>query len=82
MANPRSSGNRVTSDPDRGLPVNSGTDPQRPGTPPRPDDDTPAASPGTSAPASPFEATHQPAAPARSEDVERGPRGDADEAAE
>jgi hypothetical protein len=37
----------VTSDPDRGVPVNSGTDPTRPGTPPRPVKDTGA--PGTSA---------------------------------
>ena len=94
MAKPRSPGSRVTSDPDRrpgpgrgqdsdrGVPVNSGTDPQRPGTPPRPEEDTPAASPGTSVPASPFEGTHQPAAPARVEDVERGPRGGADDSAE
>lgn len=37
----------VTSDPDRGVPVNSGTDPTRPGTTPRPKKDT--FPPGTSA---------------------------------
>jgi hypothetical protein len=37
----------VTSDPDRGVAVNTGTDPTRPGTPPRPVKDTDP--PGTSA---------------------------------
>jgi hypothetical protein len=72
----------VTSDPDRGVAVNSGTDPQRPGTAPRPAADTPAASKDTSVPADRFEATHQAAATGRGEDVERGPRGGADDAAE
>ena len=63
----------VTSDPDRGVAVNSATDPQRPGTTPRPAADmTP---PGTSAEETPvttdrFGATHKPAASGRSEDVE------------
>ncbi len=74
----------VTSDPDRGIAVNSGTDPQRPGQPPRPapNADAPGTAADTSVPADRFEATHQPAAPARGEDVERGPRGGSDDPAE
>lgn len=68
----------VTSDPDRGVAVNSGTDPQRPGTPPRPVPETEA--PGTTAqetsvPTDRFGATRQPATPGRSEDVEGGGQG-------
>jgi hypothetical protein len=63
----------VTSDPDRGVPVNSGTDPQRPGTPPVPVPET--AAPGTSAEEAAtttdrFNATHEPAPAGRGEDVE------------
>jgi hypothetical protein len=63
----------VTSDPDRGVAVNSATDPQRPGTAPRPAPDT--SPPGTSAEETSvttdrFNATRQPASPARGEDVE------------
>jgi hypothetical protein len=74
----------VTSDPDHGIPVNSGTDPQRPGTSARPLPD--AAPPGTSAaetsvPTDRFEATHQPARAGRGEGVEgTGTKGDPDDA--
>jgi hypothetical protein len=72
----------VTSDPDHGVAVNSGTDPQRPGTPPRPAPDS--APPGTSAeetsvPTDRFGATHKPAPAGRSEDVEGG-KGDPSDA--
>ena len=72
----------VTSDPDRGVAVNSGTDPQRPGQPPEPPPDAPAASGGTSVPADRFEATHEPETSTRGEDVERAHRGGADDTAE
>jgi hypothetical protein len=75
----------VTSDPDRGVAVNSGTDPQRPGQPPRPAPDADATGTSaaeTSVPAHPFDATHQPETPPRAEDVERGPRGAPDDPAE
>jgi len=75
----------VTSDPDRGVPVNSGTDPQRPGTPgrPSPSDPTPDTSPSeTSAPAGRFEATHENASSGRGADVERGSPGEGDDPAE
>jgi hypothetical protein len=63
----------VTSDPDHGIAVNSGTDPQRPGTPPRPVPETSA--PGTSAEETSvttdrFDATHQAASTGRTSDVE------------
>jgi hypothetical protein len=63
-------------DPDRGVAVNSATDPQRPGEPTRqpPRDPYP---PGTSAeetpaPTDPFDATHEPGLPAAPEDPGRG----------
>jgi hypothetical protein len=67
----------VTSDPDRGVAVNSGTDPQRPGEKP-----TAAATPGgeTSPPPDRFDATHQPAPAGRNESVEGGGKGDPDDA--
>ena len=74
----------VTSDPDHGIAVNSGTDPQRPGTPARPVPET--SPPGTSAaetsvPTDPFGATHKPAATGRTSDVEgSGSKGDPDDA--
>jgi hypothetical protein len=74
----------VTSDPDRGVAVNSGTDPQRPGTPARPAPDTSppgTAAEETSATTDRFNATHQPATPARGEDVEgSGSKGGPDDA--
>ena len=73
---------RVTSDPDRGVAVNSGTDPQRPRTPAGalPDEMPPAASSSdTSVPSDPFDASHQPKAPGRNEDVEGGGKGDPDD---
>ncbi|HYU40888.1 MAG TPA: hypothetical protein VEQ84_01940 [Vicinamibacteria bacterium] len=74
----------VTSDPDRGVAVNSGTDPQRPGTPARPVPET--SPPGTSAEETSvtsdrFNATHRPASTSRGENVEGGgSKGDPDEA--
>jgi hypothetical protein len=73
----------VTSDPDRGIPVNSGTDPQRPGTPARPVPET--TPPGTSAEETSattdrFNATHEPASTGRGEDVEgKGSKGGPDD---
>ena len=66
----------VTSDPDRGVAVNSGTDPQRPGEKPAAD-----ATPGreTSPPPDHFDATHQPAPAGRNESIE-GSKGDPDDA--
>ena len=74
----------VTSDPDHGIAVNTGTDPQRPGTPARPRPDS--APPGTSAdetsvPTGRFDATHTPAPRSSPGDVEgRGSKGDPDDA--
>jgi hypothetical protein len=65
----------VTSDPDRGVAVNSGTDPQRPGTPARP---VPDASAEKSAPVDDSRITHPPAA-SRNEDVEHGGRNEPDD---
>jgi hypothetical protein len=70
----------VTSDPDRGVAVNSGTDPQRPGERPAPDSTADAASSEASTPADRFDATHQPAPKTRNEDVEGGGKGDPDDA--
>jgi hypothetical protein len=74
----------VTSDPDHGIAVNSGTDPQRPGTParPRPDSTPPGTSAAeTSAPTDRFDATHKPAARSGAGDVEgSGTKGDPDDA--
>ena len=70
----------VTSDPDRGVAVNSGTDPQRPGA-------RPAAGPvpapteaEKTAPVDRFNATHQPAPAARNEGVEGGEKSEPDDA--
>jgi hypothetical protein len=63
----------VTSDPDRGVAVNSGTDPQRPGEPPRP---VPDPSTDESAPID----SKVPRPPAsRNEDVEQGGRNEPDD---
>jgi hypothetical protein len=74
----------VTSDPDRGTAVNSGTDPQRPGTPahPLPETSPPGTSAEeTSATSDRFNATHKPASTGRGEDVEGGgSKGDPDDA--
>ena len=69
----------VTSDPDRGVAVNSGTDPQRPGTRPVPESAPEA--PGSETPASQdsFNATHQPAPASGNDDVERGGRDEPDD---
>jgi hypothetical protein len=63
-------------DPERGVAVNSATDPTRPGTSTRqaPKDSLP---PGTSAeetavPTDPFDATHEPGPPSGPEDAGRG----------
>ena len=64
----------VTSDPDRGVAVNSGTDPQRPGKPARPAPDASAEknTPDDSG------TTHPPSA-RRNEDVERSGRNEPDD---
>ena len=66
----------VTSDPDRGVPVNSGTDPTRPGTTPRPVKDTNP--PGTSAEETGVSGGDAPAPSSGRSDVERpaGPPSD------
>jgi hypothetical protein len=69
----------VTSDPDRGVAVNSGTDPQRPGTRPVAESAPEPASSETPAPADRFNATHQPAPSSRNENVEGG-KNDPDDA--
>ncbi len=60
----------VTSDPDRGVAVNSGTDPQRPGA--RPAAGPAPTDPEKTAPVDRFDATHQPSPAARNEGVEGG----------
>ena len=70
-------GRGVTSDPDHGVAVNSGTDPQRPGETPRPG--PPAASAAPDAAGERFQATHRPAGSGRNEDVE-GTKSDPDDA--
>ena len=65
----------VTSDPDRGVAVNSGTDPQRPGTPARaaPDASAEKTTPVDDA------GTTRPPSTSRNEDVERGGRNEPDD---
>jgi hypothetical protein len=70
----------VTSDPDRGVAVNSGTDPQRPGTRPVAGSAPEPAESETPAPADRFDATHQPASTTRNENVERAGNGEPDDA--
>jgi hypothetical protein len=65
----------VTSDPDRGVAVNSGTDPQRPGEPARAVPDT---SSEKTAPAGDSGAAPRPAA-SRNDDVEHGGRNEPDD---
>ena len=65
----------VTSDPDRGVAVNSGTDPQRPGQPSRPVPDTASEK---SAPVEPSGAA-PPRPASRNEDVEHGGRNEPDD---
>ena len=65
----------VTSDPDRGVAVNSGTDPQRPGKPARP---VPEASTEKSTPIDDSSTTH-PSSASRNEDVEHGGRNEPDD---
>ena len=70
----------ITSDPDRGVAVNSGTDPQRPGARPA---TGPAPAPTDSEKTTPidrFNATHQPATAARNEGVEGGGKNEPDDA--
>jgi hypothetical protein len=64
----------VTSDPDRGVAVNSGTDPQRPGKPARAIADTSAEK---TAPVEDSAAAQRPAS--RNEDVEHGGRNEPDD---
>jgi hypothetical protein len=63
----------VTSDPDRGVAVNSGTDPQRPGQPSRSVPDAP------SEPTPPREDSRPVRVPSRNEDVEHGRRNEPDD---
>ena len=63
----------VTSDPDRGVVVNSGTDPQRPGTPSR-------SVPDASGKTAPMDSATVPSRPASgNEDVEHGGRNEPDD---
>ena len=64
----------VTSDPDRGVAVNSGTDPQRPGKPARAVADI-----SSSERTAPLEAPAQHPAANRNEDVEHGGRNEPDD---
>jgi len=76
MQNPPATDRKpVTSDPDRGVAVNSGTDPQRPGKPARP---APEASAEKSTPIDDSRTTHPPSTN-RNEDVEHGGRHEPDE---
>ena len=63
----------VTSDPDRGVAVNSGTDPQRPGKPARAVRDAPAET------TPPREDSGPAPASIRNEDVEHGGRNEPDD---
>jgi hypothetical protein len=73
MPKPTPARKSVTSDPDRGVAVNSGTDPQRPGKPARALPDVPAEK-------SPSDADSRPApAASRNEDVEHGGRNEPDD---
>jgi hypothetical protein len=65
----------VTSDPDRGVAVNSGTDPQRPGETARP---IPDASSEKAAPVEPSGASPRQKS-SRNEDVEHGGRNEPDD---
>ena len=65
----------VTSDPDRGVAVNSGTDPQRPGAPARP---IPDASAEKITPVDDSRTSHPPST-SRNEDVEQGGRNEPDD---
>ena len=65
----------VTSDPDRGVAVNSGTDPQRPGEAARP---IPEASNEKAAPVEPSGASQRPPS-SRNEDVEHGGTNEPDD---
>jgi hypothetical protein len=80
MQNPSATDRKsVTSDPDRGVAVNSATDPQRPGARPATGPAAPTDSEKTM-PIDRFDATHQAAPAARSEGVEGGGKGEPDDA--
>jgi hypothetical protein len=80
MPKPDASGRKsVTSDPDRGVAVNSGTDPQRPGTRPVTGSAPEPAGSETPVPGDRFNATHQPMPASRNEDVEHGGRNEPDD---
>jgi hypothetical protein len=77
MQNPPATDRKpVTSDPDRGVAVNSETDPQRPRKPARP---APEASAEKSTPIDDSRTTHPPSTN-RNEDVEHGGRNEPDDA--
>ena len=67
----------VTSDPDRGVAVNSGTDPQRPGEPARPIPDASAEKSGATA--GPAEPPPRPSSRGGNDDVEGGGRNEPDD---
>jgi hypothetical protein len=72
----------VTSDPDRGVAVNSGTDPQRPGTPPRPVPDTLPSDSSAEEPseaAENFKPVARPSTAGRNEDVEGSGKNEPDD---
>jgi hypothetical protein len=70
----------VTSDPDRGVAVNSGTDPQRPGVPPATGSAAATVNSEKTTPIDRFDATHQAAPAARNEGVEGGGKEEPDDA--
>jgi hypothetical protein len=76
MQNPSATDRKsVTSDPDRGVAVNSATDPQRPGAPAR---RVPDASAEKATPVADSSRTHPPPT-SRNEDVEHGGRNEPDD---
>jgi hypothetical protein len=80
MQNPPATDRKpVTSDPDRGVAVNSGTDPQRPGARPASGSAAPTDSEKTT-PIDRFDATHEAAPGARNEGVEGGGKNEPDDA--
>jgi hypothetical protein len=72
-------GRGVTSDPDPGLAVNSGTDPQRPGEVAKPRPDPASGTAPAEGATDRFGSTHRPAASGPNEDVE-GTKSDPDDA--
>jgi hypothetical protein len=81
MQNPSATDRKsVTSDPDRGVAVNSGTDPQRPGARPATGSAAATVDSEKTTPIDRFDATHQAAPAARNEGVEGGGKNEPDDA--